>query len=265
MTAPAGLPDDPVVLRSDAHVRFFDGVMRRQMRRAFRAVRVARPGVPGLPADRSFVLYANHPSWWDPAMFMVLRDRLFPGRRGYGPMDAAALDRYRFMRRLGIFGIEPASRAGAARFLRVGERVLADPGRVLWLTAQGEFADPRARPVRLRPGLAHLMRRVPGTVAVPLALEYTFWSEKRPEALAAFGAPVAATGDAQALQAALEQGLEAAQDRLAVLSLARDPAAFETVLGGRAGVGGVYAGWTRARSLLSGRAYEPDHMPDRGS
>ena len=46
---------------------------------------------------------------------------------------------------------------------------------------------PATRPVRLRPGLAHLARRVPGATIVPLALEYPFWDERTPEALCRFG------------------------------------------------------------------------------
>lgn len=263
MTQAREIEDDPASLRSEVHVRFFDGVMRRQMRRAFRAVRVARPGPPDLPPDTPIIVYANHPSWWDPALFMVLREHLFPRRRGFGPMEAAALDRYRFMRRIGIFGIESGTRGGAARFLRVGERLLADPGCLLWLTAQGEFADPRTRPVVLRAGLSHLLRRVPGAVAVPLAVEYPFWSEKRPEALAAFGTPIAAgDGSTDALAPTLAAALERTQDDLAVLSSARDPGAFQTVLGGRSGIGGIYGGWSRARSLAGGQRHQPDHVPD---
>jgi 1-acyl-sn-glycerol-3-phosphate acyltransferase len=245
--------------------RFFTGVMRRQVARGFRALRVARPGLPVLPPSRPTIVYANHPSWWDPAIFIVLADALFPGRAGFGPMEAEALERYPFMRRIGIFGVTPGSPRGAARFLRIGAHVLSDPRRMLWLTAQGRFADPRARPVTLQTGLAHLMARVPGAVAVPLALEYPFWSEKRPEALAAFGAPVTADGTGVAsLHATLTQALEVTQDDLARHAMARDPAAFERVLGGRAGVGGVYGGWHRLRDGLGGRPHIPDHLPDPG-
>ncbi len=58
---------------------------------------------------------------------------------------------------------------------------------MLWITAEGAFTDHRARPVALRPGLAHLARQVPGAVILPLALDYTFWNESRPEALLRFG------------------------------------------------------------------------------
>ena len=36
--------------------------------------------------------------------------------------------------------------------------------------------------------MAHLARRVPGAVILPMAVEYTFWNESRAEALVRFGA-----------------------------------------------------------------------------
>ena len=65
---------------------------------------------------------------------------------------------------------------------------------MLWITAEGSFTDARTRPVRLRPGLAHLARRVPGATIVPLALEYPFWDERTPEALCRFGTPMESGG-----------------------------------------------------------------------
>ncbi|UWQ22072.1 lysophospholipid acyltransferase family protein [Jannaschia sp. W003] len=257
----AALADDPVALRSAALCRFFAGVMRREVGRGFRALRLLEPGLPALPEGAPLVVYANHPGWWDPAVFMVMQGALFPDRAPFGPIDAAALERYGFMRRIGMFGIDPDRRSGAVRFLRVGEHVLADPARMLWMTAQGRFADPRERPVALRPGLAHLLARVPGAVALPLALEYPFWSERRPEALAAFGAPVQPRGEGAT--DALAGELERAQDRLAAAAMARDPGRFRTLHGGTRGVGGVYGLWQAARARLGGRAHDPDHLPER--
>ncbi|EKE43825.1 hypothetical protein OCGS_2159 [Oceaniovalibus guishaninsula JLT2003] len=255
-------PDDPVALRSPAMCRFFEAVMRRQMAAGFRAVRILRPGLPDLNG-RPAVVFANHPGWWDPVFFIVLQRMLMPAREGYGPIDATALERYGFMRRIGIFGVEQGTPRGAARFLRVGRALLSDPARTIWMTAQGRFADPRERPPAIRPGLAHLMARVPGAVAVPLAMEYPFWSEKRPEALAAFGSPLGDRGSAADWQAALEDGLTATQDRLAQAAMARDPARFTTLLGGKRGVGGVYGAWSRLRAATGARRYDPDHLPER--
>ena len=254
---------DPVARRSEGLTRFFTGVMHRQIARQFRALRIARPGLPALPGDRPVMVVATHSSWWDPAVFIALQPILFPGRTGFGPIDAAMLDRYRFMARIGVFGVRQDDPRGAVDFLRAGRRVLDSPGRVLWITAQGRFADPRQRPLALRPGAAHLLARVPGLVAVPMALEYPFWSERRPEALALFGAPVEAGPDegAGALGARLEAALTRAADDLARLSIARDPAVFDQAIGGARGTGGVYGIWQGARARWRGDRFRPDHAP----
>jgi len=255
---------DPVAARSPAACRFFAGVMRRQLAGNFRAVRLARPGLPKLPADRPVMIYTNHPSWWDPAIFIALHPQLFPDRQGYGPIDAAMLDRYRFMARLGVFGVRQDDARGAVDFLRQAMRVTEAPDRVLWITAQGRFADARVRPLALRPGAAHLMARRAGLVAVPLAMEYPFWSEKRPEALLRFGTPVEAPAgtDAAALAPRLEAALTDTADALAELAVARDPAPFETLIGGARGTGGVYGLWQRARAAAAGRRHVADHAPE---
>jgi 1-acyl-sn-glycerol-3-phosphate acyltransferase len=254
--------DDPVALRSPRLCDFFARVMARQMRTSFDAVRLARPGLPDLPDDRPLMIYSNHPSWWDPAFFMVLMPRLFPGREGYGPIDAEMLERYRFMRRIGIFGVRQTGRHAVSDFLRPALHIVSRPERMLWITAQGTFSDPRARPVDLRGGAAMLLARAPSVVAVPLAIEYPFWTEKRPEALALFGEPVEAGGSREAVGARLAAALEAAMDRLGALAVARDAAAFERVLDGREGVGGIYGAWSRLRALAGGRRHSSRHMEE---
>ena len=242
--------------RSALATAFFTWVMQRQIARSFNALRLARPGLPALPAEAPLVVYSNHPAWWDPAVFLVLAGRLFADRDSYGPMDAAALGQYRILRRFGIFGIDTVGYRGAARFLRVAEGLLASPDRMLWVTAQGGFADPRARPVTLRPGLARLLARVPNAVAVPLAIEYPFWQEKQPEALCGFGTPIPAP---EASPDALSTALTHRMDTLADTATARQPADFDTLIAGRAGVGGVYDLGRRVKAALRGQRFDARH------
>jgi 1-acyl-sn-glycerol-3-phosphate acyltransferase len=247
--------------RSPLAARFMTRIMRRHAARRFHAVRLARGTAPALPADAPVVVYSNHPSWWDPAVFMLLHRHALPQRAGFGPMEAKALARYGVLRRVGIFAIEPDTMRGAARFLAVADAVLARPRTALWVTAQGEFADPRARPLILRPGVAHLMRRTQGAIAVPLALEYPFWDESTPEALARFGAPLGPdpARTRMAWEALLAERLAETMDALAADAITRDAHRFETVVAGRAGVGGVYDAWRRARAALRGERAHLSH------
>ena len=242
--------------------------LRRYFRRHFTAVRLSRTGPPPID-DRPVIFYSNHPSWWDPILYMLLGHALFRGREGYGPMDAAMLERYAFFRRLGVFGVDLEHRRGAAAFLRTAEAALARPRAMLWLTVEGQFRDVRQRPLVPRPGVAHLMRRVDGVIAVPLAIEYTFWNERLPEALIHFGPPIAReevdqgeSTDVAAWQDRLGLGLETAMDALAALGQARDPAAFAIVLDGTRGVGGIYDTWRRTRAATRGETFQAAHGTD---
>ena len=248
-------------------MQFFVRVLTRRLRTSFHAVRLAKPGVPAVPDELPMVIYANHPSWWDPALALVLMTRLFPSRRSFAPIDAAALQRYGFMRRIGMFGVTQGRYEGAAIFLRIGSRILSQPGTLLYLTPQGRFTDVRDRPVEFRSGLAHLLSRVPRVTVVPLAVEYPFWDESTPEALVRFGEPItlgkAVTAEIPKIQEELETRLCRTMDCLAEASASRDPSRFETLLHGRTGVGGVYDGWRRLQAWGRGEEFDPAHAPGK--
>jgi len=256
---------DPMALRSPLLFALFGWYLRRRVRRAFHAVRLSGP-LPVLPRDRPVIVFSNHPSWWDPAIYIVLAGRLFPDRPGFGPMEATALARYRFFRRLGIFGIDKGSAAGARRFLQVCQQVLGGAGgaggaAMLWVTAEGDFTDVRVRPVRLRPGIAHLASLVPNALLLPLAFDYVFWNESRPELLARFGAPIEADRSVRPAQwrERLEGALTVEMDALAAEAIGRSPRRFTTLLRGRAGAAPTYDLYRRARSLLAGQRFTAAH------
>ena len=264
MSRPAAT--DPLALRSDTLFWLFGWYLRWFFWRRFRAVRVSRAGLPRIPEGRPVIVCSNHPSWWDPALFIMLQTKLFPGRRGYGPMNAESLGRYGVLERMGIFGIQMDSPRGAARFLSTSLRVLSDPANVLWITAEGHFTDTRRRPVVLRPGIAHLARRVPDAVVLPLAMEYPFWNESRPEALARFGPPIEGGRDRSAPEwtSHLSAALTRTMDELEAESVTRNPALFMPLVRGGTGVGGIYDLSRRGRAWMSGRRFDPSHEPLRG-
>jgi 1-acyl-sn-glycerol-3-phosphate acyltransferase len=243
-------------VRSPLLVWFFSRMMAQAMCRDFCAVRLLRPGVPAIAEYRPAIVYMNHPSWWDAAFMVVLARLAFRHRFSVGPIDARQLARYPFMAKIGAFGIDVGSYSGAAQFLRTARTALDKAGAMVWITAEGAFTDPRVRPVRLRPGLSHLVRVAPNALVVPFAVEYPFWNERGAEALGAFGTPFPASelrlGARGALEAELARRLEAVMDDLARAAKARDPNPFETLLEGRSGERGVYGAWRRLRRRPAG-------------
>jgi 1-acyl-sn-glycerol-3-phosphate acyltransferase len=261
------LPDDPLALHAPRLFRAFGWYLRWFFWRNFHAVRISGLGIPELPSARPLIIYSNHPSWWDPALFMLLANTILRDRTSFGPMEAAALGRYKLFRRFGVYGIDTATQHGAARFMAASLRILSQPGAALWVTSEGHFTDPRVRPVRLRPGLAHLARRLPDPVIVPLAIEYPFWNERKPEALFRFGLAMEASEgrglSVAAWNALLEQRLTETMDTLALDAMTRDPNLFTRVLRGRVGVGGVYDVWRRLVAAAALRRPDLAHEPRR--
>lgn len=240
----------------------FQWYARSYVRRHFDSVRLRNHG--NVPTQGPVVVYLNHASWWDPLICLVLAEHITPGRRAYAPIDAHALAKYRFFGRIGFFGVERGRLAGVRAFLQVGSAILADPTAALWVTPQGRFADPRERPIRMEPGIAELVTRVPDTACVPLALEYPFWTERTPEALAAVGPTITAPHGVTRREIAsmLETGLASTMDALRDAALAQSPSQFETVLSGVAGVGGVYDLLKFAMAKLRGRRFDARHRSD---
>jgi 1-acyl-sn-glycerol-3-phosphate acyltransferase len=266
MATVADSAEDVLRRRSPRMVALFTQIFRYSLKRDFHALRVSKSGPTPAPSTPHLVLYSNHPSWWDPVAFLLLGDRLFHGRAGFAPIDARMLKSYGFFERIGVFGVDIESRAGAVRFRDIASTVLADPGRILLVTAQGRFADVRERPVVLKPGIAHVADWCETAVFVPLALDYVFWDERKPELLVRFGeattaAELRACSTRERL-AMLEQALEESMDRLAVEAISRDAELFTALEAGRTGVGGVYDLWRLARAAVMGQRFTGKHGPE---
>ena len=246
-------------------MRWFAAYSRRFVGRRFHALRILKSAMPLRDCARPLVIYLNHSAWWDPLVCLLLAREFFPNRLSFAPIDAAMLERYGIFRRLGFFGIEPRSASGARAFLRSARAVLASSAHALWVTPQGRFMDPRERPLRLEDGLGRLAAREPNAVFIPLAIEYSFWTEPRPEILAAFGEPIVAgemAVPAGEWTRVFSDALEGAQDELAMRSCRRDPRDWDTLTRGKTGIGAIYDGWRRLRARLRGETFAAEHPPE---
>lgn len=213
----------PVPVIDQRILKVFRWFVRGYVRRHFHAMATNNDALKEmkLEPDDALVVYANHPSWWDPLSALLLADRTFPEYRLFAPIDAIALAKYPMFGRLGFFGVNQLSRRGAADFLRISHDILSQPKSSIWLTPQGRFVDPRETEAELSSGLAHLAMSFatatadasianpdtanpdtanPTDVAkanrsphrvwfVPGAVEYAFWEEPKPEILCWFGRP----------------------------------------------------------------------------
>ncbi len=249
---------------------WFEFYLRRYIPKRLHAVRLSKASWSGdlSPAAAGpVIVYLNHPSWWDPLVCVMVCQKLMRGRRHFAAIDAIALQKYKLFERMGFFGVEQNSPRGARDFLRVGSALLSEADATIWLTAQGHFTDVRVRPVKLAPGIAHLAARLcdnesRGTL-LPVALEYVYWQESKPEALVRIGEPVRLERhrelDARAWLALLEGRLQETMDALSIEAMSRDETKFDTLVQGGSGVGGIYDVWRRIKALATGRRFVAGH------
>ncbi len=244
-------------------LRVFTAYTRRYLRRRFHAFRILRSGLPPRELTRPIVVFLNHSAWWDPLVSLLVAREFFADRRSFAPIDAAMLERYGFFKRLGFFGVEQGSARGGMAFLRTAEKILSTPGSALWLTPQGRFQDVRERPLRLRDGLGALAALAPQAVFIPLAIEYAFWTEPRPEILVSFGEPIVPEMEearrTPEWTKTFATALEMTQDELAARSCRRDPAEWRMLARGASGVTGIYDTWRRLRARWRGEKFNAEH------
>lgn len=243
-------------------VRGFRRYATRYARKHFHAVRLSKSGAKIPATDEPLLIVLNHPAWWDPLIGIVL-SREFADRDQFAAIDAVAVQQYRFFTKLGFVGVDTKSLRGAAEFLRTGTAILSQPRRAFWVTAQGRFTDVRERPLALQSGVGHLAARLRAGIVLPVALEYTFWTESTPEALVRIGEPLRIADHpglhGKAWTALIEAALTRTLDALNAEAMRRDPAAFTELLGGRSGVGGAYDVWRRLKSWVRGEKFDPSH------
>ena len=245
--------------------RLFGRYIVRMMAKKFNAVRVLGEGPQAIAQDRSVIFFSNHPGWYDPLIMILVSQNYAPHHMPFGPMDAEALVKYNFMKKIGVFGVEQGSARGAARFMQISRGLLAQPAKALLITPQGQFTDPRARPVEFKAGLAKLASEC-GAILQPFASEFVFWDEPRSEILLKF-APQIDTREfsktSDEWKSFLEIQLATTQDELAQAAMMRDPTPFNTLIDGKRGVNPVYDGWRYLKALVKGEKFSAAHSDIR--
>jgi len=270
MDTPAGHNSLIPAAPSPRFARVFGWYNRRLVRRSFHALSVDTSTLAlarGLDADdRPVILLINHVGWWDPLIMLEFRRMLWPSRTGIAPIDAAQLARFGFMRKLGLFGIDPDDPRSLEAMLEYTLAFFAaTPRASLCITPQGRFSDPR-EPIRLRPGAAAIAARAPDIRVACLALEYAFWQDKRPELLARFAeVPMPGQPTTAAWHRAMTAMMQDNAATLAQLVIARDQAPFTNLLGDVATrINPVYDLYLRLRgrrtAISAHRVSVPSHI-----
>jgi 1-acyl-sn-glycerol-3-phosphate acyltransferase len=211
--------------------------------------------------ETPLIVFANHASWWDPIVAMLLQQAYFSNRTFYAPIDAEALEKYRIMAKLGFYGVRMESFDGASAFLKMTKGILHSKKVAILITPEGRFADVRDYSWPLMPGLSHLASKIPGVKFLPVAFEYAFWNESRPQIFVRFGSPIdsSETMAKVAWSELLTGRLRQTQTELARSVQQREPAAFQYLVESRPVRLGWYDYCRSWAAWIQGKPFDPRH------
>ena len=248
-------------------VKLFAAYGRWYMRRRFHAIRILKCGRLRRRSSGRLLIYLNHASWWDPLVCLYLSRRWFSDQNSFAPIDAASVERYGIFKLIGMYGVEQDSIGGAVTFLRTTCAILNAERSVVWLTPQGRFLDVRERPIQLQRGIGALAARMEEVEFLPLAIEYPFWTEPRPEVLISFGEATVPSREPRRSAAEWTEffagALQETQDELARRSCQRDRLDWFVLEKGASGVNIIYDTWCMLRARLRGAAFSREHQPEK--
>lgn len=140
------------------------------------------------------VFYAPHSNWWDGMLgyvtiyFILKKIGKFRMRLMIEEMNRFPLFQY-----VGCFPINKKSPQSAMKSLSYAANTLKDSDIAFWLFPQGIIRPPHHRPEAFQSGLAYMAKEAAkkfgGVNLVPVAVNYTFLRQDRPEILVEFGKP----------------------------------------------------------------------------
>lgn len=141
------------------------------------------------------IFYATHMNWWDGLIGYNLMRRAF--NIYHTRMMIEEMNRFPLFSFIGAFPVNKASAQEAMVSLKYIVDDLKDPKIGFWIFPQGIVKPPNYRPIEFQTGMAYIAQNAAkkhgGVNLIPVAVNYTFLREDRPECLAVVGEPIIIT------------------------------------------------------------------------
>ncbi len=167
--------------------------------------------------DFANIIYAPHNNWWDGIVGYNLCRRIF---KTDIRMMIEEMNRFPILGKAGAFPVNKKSAQASMKALQYSVEQLCDKDISLWLFPQGIIRPPMYRPIEFQTGMAYIAKNVVkkagGINLIPVAVNYPFLREDKPEVLCEVGEPVIITDpnfDRKELTHRLEHEFEALCDR----------------------------------------------------
>lgn len=194
-------------------LRLARGYARRRLARSFAGVHVdGLDEVRAAALQAPLLLCANHLSWWDAFVAVVVDEAL--GTDGHCLMDEANLQRLPFFSAIGAVPLSMRDPRRALTQLAAAGALLNQPGRAMWIFPQGKEAPSWRRPLGFRRGFVRVLEQAPGALVVPVSILIVFSSRPEPLLVVRLHKPRAFVGDARATTRDLEDVVAGGLDDL---------------------------------------------------
>ena len=157
------------------------------------------------------VLFAPHCNWWDGIVLYNISRRICKKEIR---IMVEELNRFPILRHAGAYSVCKNSAQSAIRSLKYSVELLNDFNSQLCIFPQGIIRPPQYRPIEFQTGLTYIaenaVKKYGKVTLVPVALEYRFLRDNRPEVLVKFGERIELTDgniDRKELTHILEQSM----------------------------------------------------------
>lgn len=140
------------------------------------------------------ILYAPHCNWWDGIVGYNLVKRVVDTRIR---MMIEEMNRFPILAKAGAFPVNKKSAQASMQALQYAVDQLSKGDISLWIFPQGIIRPPMFRPIEFQTGMAYIAKNVikkyGGINLIPVAINYSFLREDKPEVLVEFGEPYVLT------------------------------------------------------------------------
>ncbi|MDR1167933.1 MAG: lysophospholipid acyltransferase family protein [Heliobacteriaceae bacterium] len=163
-------------------------------------------------SDYPTIIFAPHCNWWDGIVLYNITHRIC---RKEIRLMVEELNRFPLLRRGGAYSVNKKSPQTAMQALKYSVDLMADFRNLLCIFPQGIIRPPHYRPIEFQTGLAYIAQKAVqkyGKVnLIPLAIDYCFFRDNRPEVMVKFGKTIELTDpktDRKKLTSELEKALQ---------------------------------------------------------
>ena len=146
--------------------------------------------------DTPIILFAPHHNWWDGIVGYNICNRIFKKEIR---LMIEELNRFPIIRRGGAFSVNKKSPQASMPALKYAVDAIGDTNNILYIFPEGIIKPPNHRPLVLQTGMTYIAEKAAkkyGKVALmPVAVNYYFLRDNRPEVLVEFGDIIELTND----------------------------------------------------------------------